>query len=218
MTSRRTVMTWAGLAGKALLLALLLSALVWPDLSGVKEKAGTARLVVYPLGGLVVPLWWFAYGRPRAARDMRGRPERSAAYPWFADLLVTLPWSLDLLGNRFGLFDSVSWWDDMMHFLNWLLLTAGVLLAWAPRSAVSRGLFVMVGLGFGATAAVVWEVGEYAAFVRHSSELTTAYTDTLGDLALGSLGALLAGLIVGQFVRVRRGAPVVRHQAGVFRL
>jgi len=195
------VTRWADLAGKALLLALLLSALIWPDLSGVKEKAGTARLVVYPLGGVVVPLWWFAYGRRRAIRD---RPDRSAAYPWLADLLVTLPWSLDLLGNRLGLFDSVSWWDDMMHFLNWLLLTAGVLLAWAPRSAVSRGLFVMVGLGFGATAAVVWELGEYAAFVRHSSELTTAYTDTLGDLALGSLGALLAGLIVGQIAGVRR--------------
>jgi len=198
---------WADLAGKVLLLALLLSALISPDLAGVKEKAGTARLVVYPLGGLVIPLWWFAYGRRRASQDRLDRSAASATYPWLADFLVTLPWSLDLLGNRLGLFDSVSWWDDMMHFLNWLLLTAGVLLAWAPRDAVSRGLVVMVGLGFGATAAVGWELGEYVAFVRHSSELATAYTDTLGDLALGSLGALLAGLIVGRIPGVRRGAP-----------
>jgi hypothetical protein len=59
----------------------------------------------------------------------------------------------------------------------------------------------LVALGFGATAAVVWELGEYVAFVRHSPELQTAYTDTLGDLALGSLGALVAGLIIH---RVRR--------------
>jgi hypothetical protein len=192
------VMRWADLTAKAFLLILLLTALIAPDLAGVKEKAGTARLVIYPLGGLVVPLWWYAYGRRRAVRDRLGG---SAAYPWLADLLVTVPWALDLLGNRLGLFDSVSWWDDMMHILNWLLLTAGVLLAWAPRAAVSRSLITMVGLGFGATAAVVWELGEYAAFVRHSSELATAYTDTLGDLALGSLGALLAGLIVGRIGR-----------------
>jgi hypothetical protein len=194
-------MRWADMAGKALLLALLVSAVFWPDLSGVKEKAGTARLIVYPLGGIVVPLWWFIRGRHRARGE---RPGHAASYPWFADLLITLPWFFDLLGNRLGLFDSVTWWDDMMHFLNWLLLTAGVLLAWAPRSAVSRGLFVMVGLGFGATAAVVWELGEYAAFVRHSTELTTAYTDTLGDLALGSLGALVASLVVGQLAAMRR--------------
>jgi hypothetical protein len=45
---------------------------------------------------------------------------------------------------------------------------------------------------------VVWELGEYVAFVRHSPELQTAYTDTLGDLTLGTLGALLSGLIVFQ--------------------
>ncbi|MDX6323096.1 MAG: hypothetical protein QOF52_2954, partial [Propionibacteriaceae bacterium] len=41
------VLKWADLAAKVFLLALLVSALVWPDLSGVKEKAGTARLVIY---------------------------------------------------------------------------------------------------------------------------------------------------------------------------
>lgn len=50
---------------------------------------------------------------------------------------------------------------------------------------------------------MIWELGEYVAFVRHSTELQTAYTDTLGDLTLGTLGALLAGLIVH---RVRREA------------
>jgi hypothetical protein len=195
------VAKWADLVAKVLLLGLLLSALIWPDLSGIKGKASTARLVVYPLGAVIVPLWWFVYGRRRAVRDASGDPVR---YPWTADLLITLPWFLDLLGNRLNLFDTVTWWDDLMHFVNWALLTAGALWAWAPRRAVSRGLVVVCALGFGATAAVLWELGEYAAFVRNSPELTTAYTDTLGDLALGSLGALLAGLVVGQLWRTRR--------------
>jgi hypothetical protein len=191
---------WADLVVKLALLVLLISAVVWPDLSGIKQKASTARLVVYPLGAVVLPLWWLAYGRRRA---MRRTGRQRYGYPWLADVLITLPWLLDLGGNRLNLFDSVFWWDDLMHFLNWLLLTGGVLLAWAPRPVVSRGLLVMCALGFGATAAVAWELGEYVAFVRNSPELQTAYTDTLGDLALGSLGALVAGLVVGQIVHAQ---------------
>ncbi|HEY0621168.1 MAG TPA: hypothetical protein VGD15_26400 [Kribbella sp.] len=183
---------YAALVAKAALFILLLSALIWPDLSGIKGKASTARLIVYPIGAMVLPLWWFAYGRTKSKLHM--------TFPWHADLLMTLPWLIDLIGNRLDLFDTISWWDDAMHFILWALLTAGVMTAFAPRS-LTRGLTTFVALGFGATAAVVWELGEYFAFVRHSSELQTAYTDTLGDLTLGSLGALLAGLVIFQVRR-----------------
>jgi hypothetical protein len=211
----RTV-RWADLAAKVLLVGLLVSAVLWPDLSGIKGKASTARLVVYPVGALVVPLWWLAYGRRRA---QRGLTASGVSYPWVADLLITLPWLLDLTGNRLNLFDTISWWDDLMHFVNWALLTAGAMWAWSPARPVSRGLVVVCALGFGAPAAVLWELGEYAAFVRHSSELATAYTDTLGDLALGSLGALLAGLVVGQLWRRRASSTVLEPSpaAGVQR-
>ncbi|WP_328330543.1 hypothetical protein OHA70_09035 [Kribbella sp. NBC_00382] len=185
---------YAALVAKVALFALLLTAIIWPDLSGIKGKASGARLVVYPLGALVLPLWWFAYGRTKSKLHQ--------AFPWHADLLITLPWLVDLLGNRLNLFDTINWWDDAMHFILWALLTAGVLIAFAPPE-LTRGLTTFVALGFGATAAVIWELGEYVAFVRHSPELQTAYTDTLGDLALGTLGAFLAGLIVFQ---VRRSA------------
>lgn len=184
---------YAAVAAKLLLLALLLAALIWPDLSGIKGKASTARLIVYPLGALVLPLWWWIRGR-------------KSTFPYAADLLMTLPWLIDLLGNRLDLFDTVGWWDDAMHFVLWTLLTWGVLLAFAPPG-LSRALTVFVALGFGTTAAVVWEVGEYVAFVRTSPELQTAYTDTLGDLALGTLGALLAGLIVSQARRAGADSP-----------
>ncbi|WBQ05907.1 hypothetical protein [Kribbella sp. CA-293567] len=183
---------YAALLAKIALFALLLTALIWPDLSGIKGKASTARLVVYPIGALVLPLWWFAYGRAKS--------KLHKAFPWHADLLLTLPWLIDLLGNRLNLFDTITWWDDAMHFSLWALLTAGALTAFAPRD-LSRALTAVVALGFGATAAVIWELGEYVAFVRHSTELQTAYTDTLGDLTLGSLGALLAGLILFQVRR-----------------
>ncbi|ADB35692.1 hypothetical protein Kfla_6700 [Kribbella flavida DSM 17836] len=187
---------YAALTATAALFLLLLTALIWPDLSGIKGKASTARLVVYPLGAMVLPLWWWAYGRSRSALH--------TSFPWAAHLLITLPWLVDLIGNRLNLFDTIAWWDDAMHFVLWGLLTAGVLLAFAPWP-LSRGLTAFVALGFGVTAAVIWELGEYYAFIRHSAELRTAYTDTLGDLSLGTLGALLAGLIVSH---TRRRPPL----------
>jgi hypothetical protein len=180
---------YAGLAAKVLLFGLLLAALIWPDLSGIKGKASTARLVVYPIGAMALPLWWWAYGRTRSKLHTQ--------FPWRADLLITLPWLIDLIGNRLNLFDTIVWWDDAMHLILWGLLTAGVLLAFAPPT-LSRALTTFVALGFGTTAAVVWELGEYVAFVRNSPELQTAYTDTLGDLALGTLGAVTAGLTIYQ--------------------
>jgi len=195
-TTRVSWVRYGALAAKLMLFGLLLSALIWPDLSGIKGKASTARLVVYPIGAMALPLWWWAYGRAKSKLHHR--------FPWHADLLMTLPWLIDLIGNRLNLFDTVDWWDDAMHLILWGMLTAGVLIAFAPRN-LSRGLTTFTALGFGATAAVVWEIGEYVAFIRSSPELQMAYTDTLGDLALGTLGALLAGIVVHQ---VRVG---VRH-------
>lgn len=186
---------YLSLGAKALLFLLLLSAIVWPDLSGLKGKATGARLVVYPLGVLVLPLWWFAAGR------VRSRLHQS--FPWTADLLITLPWLIDVIGNRLNLFDTVVWWDDAMHLILWGLLTAGVLIAFVPAD-LARGITAFVALGFGTTAAVVWEVGEYFAFIRNSPELQSAYTDTLGDIALGTIGALVSGLAVHRARRAGR--------------
>ena len=180
-------------------MALLLLALVSPDLNNLKAKGAGARLVIYPLGALVVPLWWWLRARRR-------RPGRR--FPWAADLLVTAPWLSDMLGNRFDLFDTVTWWDDGSHFLHWLLLTAGVLLAWAPGQQIGRGVVVMVALGFGATAALLWELWEYAAFLRTLSTYQLVYPDTLGDLVLGTSGSLVAGLAVA-LTRGRGTEPVV---------
>jgi hypothetical protein len=43
--------------------------------------------------------------------------------------------------------------------------------------------------------ALLWELMEYLLFVRGSPELRTAYTDTVGDLALGLAGSVAAALV-----------------------
>jgi len=55
---------------------------------------------------------------------------------------------------------------------------------------------VLLVTGLGAMLAIAWELGEWWTFIRHGTEIDTAYEDTLGDLTLGTLGALCAGGIL----------------------
>ena len=68
----------------------------------------------------------------------------------------------------------------------------------------------MLGLlvaGLGAVLAVLWEVGEWYTFIRHGTELATAYEDTLLDEVLGTAGAAVAGAVLSWVAASRvRGA------------
>ena len=115
-----------------------------------------------------------------------------------------LPFLIDTAGNAANLYDTVNHWDDLNHLVNWAILTAGFgqLLVRLPlQRAIAWGLAV----GFGAVTAVLWEFGEYYTFIRHSPELRTAYTDTLGDLALGLTGSAIAATLTVTFLWPRKG-------------
>ena len=72
---------------------------------------------------------------------------------------------------------------------------AVVLLSGAAHAPLRTRLATSVAAGM--TLALAWELWEYVAFVTRSGEAGTAYADTVGDLALGWLGAVAAGLLVG---------------------
>jgi uncharacterized membrane protein YjdF len=155
-------------------------------------KGFAARLVTYPLLMLLVPAVW------ARARHRRGS---AAPLPWDGFALIMAPFLIDVTGNTLDLYDRLGWWDDANHFVNWFLLSAGIgvlLLRAEIRPAWVLGLLVT---GIGAILAIGWELAEWYAFIRHGTELGTAYEDTLGDEALGTLGATLAGVLVGR----RRG-------------
>jgi hypothetical protein len=105
-----------------------------------------------------------------------------------------LPFLIDTAGNALDLYDTIGWWDDLNHFVNWGLLTLafGQLLLALPLGRLNTAALA---LGFGALTAILWEIAEYFTFIRDSPEEETAYTDTLGDLALGTTGALVAATI-----------------------
>jgi hypothetical protein len=129
----------------------------------------------------------------------RGRP---VDYPYTLDILLVLPFLIDTAGNAANLYDAIGWWDDANHFVNWGLLVA----AFAQlllRLPVGRLAGVAIAIGFGAVTAILWEFAEYFTFIRNSSELETAYTDTLGDLALGLTGSVIAAVATYTIVSKR---------------
>jgi len=176
----------ANIAAKGLLFVLLLYAVLRPDLPQFEGKATDVRLITYGIPIGLVPVVWRALG----AR-VRTRP-----YPHALDLCLVLPFLLDTAGNTLDLFDRVGWFDDAMHVVNWIPWVAafGLALHYAP--ALPRWAHFGLVVGFGAVTHIVWELGEYVAFIRDSPELATAYTDTLGDLLLSLTGSVIGATLV----------------------
>jgi hypothetical protein len=182
MDKRRTALA-VDLALKALLIALLLFG-AFSGLERFEGKAFGGRLATYPIAALVVPAAWWLVRRRRPA----------VSYPYALDILLVLPFLIDVAGNALDLYDTISWWDDANHLVNWGLLTAafGQLLVRLP---LQRWAAWGLAVGFGGVTAVLWEFGEYYTFIRNSPELQTAYTDTLFDLAMGLTGSVVAATL-----------------------
>jgi glycopeptide antibiotics resistance protein len=177
------------LAVKAALIVLLLFG-AFSGLERFEGKAMAGRALLYPLSTVIVPaVWWLWFRRAR--------------FPYVLDILIVLPFLIDTAGNALDLYDTVSWWDDLNHVVNWFILVLGfgaVLLRTRLQPLVVFGL----ALGFGAVTHILWEIGEYFAFIRDNpDEYETAYTDTVGDLGLSLLGSLLGALAIGGLARRR---------------
>ncbi len=150
-------------------------------------KAFGSRLVAYPVLMLLTPGVWWLVGRRRGTRE---------ELPWAGFTFIALPFLIDVTGNSLDLYDSVTWWDDANHLVNWLLLCLGIGLLLERAVLRPPWVLALAVTGIGAVLAILWELAEWYTFIRHGTELATAYTDTLGDEALGTLGALLAGLLL----------------------
>lgn len=188
-----------GIAAKATLVLMLAAALVDPDGANLRDKGAEARAIGYTAAAFALPVLWMSLWQHRVR------------FPWLADTLITITCFSDTLGNRWDLYDTVWWFDDWMHFFNLVLLAIAVVLLTLPRTA-SLGSVVERCLAFGATAAIAWELAEYAAFLSESTERSFAYEDTLGDLGLGVLGAVVGACLVHRLWargRLRHAEPVL---------
>lgn len=129
--------------------------------------------------------------------------------------LLVAAWS-----GVFELYTSVAWLDVVIHFAANGLLAALIFVVAARAGAVAdvgpgtpsllrSALLTTV---FGLAAGVLWEMGEWAGHTFIDAAIFVGYDDTIGDLAVGGLGSLLAGVCIrwltadSRWVGTRRSA------------
>ncbi|SDR79692.1 Glycosyl transferase family 2 [Paraoerskovia marina] len=121
---------------------------------------------------------------------------------WCTSLLFA-GWAAQLEWYR-----AVPWLDLAVHLVCTGLVAAMAyrLLARAdgPRSRVGA---LVVTTALGALAAVLWELGEGAGHLLLDDEIGVGYTDTLGDLAVGVLGSMVAGVVLAVRAPGARAEP-----------
>lgn len=96
----------------------------------------------------------------------------------------------------FEVYLTVRWWDLPVHFvLNGLsaVLAVALLQRFGVLPELPRGALVVVTTTLGVTAGVLWEWGEFAGHTFLDPTIYVGYRDTLGDLAVGTAGSVLAG-------------------------
>jgi hypothetical protein len=193
--------------------------------SGALLAADAVRLVGV-MSVVAVLLWWSPVDVAVFALSMIGlvlprflgvRPALDGA---FGISLLVAAWFSVL-----GLYVSAPLVDLPVHFvLNGLVAAvAYVLLARAgvlpesPDVAHPRLGVAVVTTALGVVGGVLWEFGEWAGHAFVDDTIFVGYTDTLGDLAVGALGSLLAGASMSYLAarqwRPRAAVPAPRDRS-----
>lgn len=131
---------------------------------------------------------------------------RQLQLPRLFDLGLVLGMSLQGWGNAVGLFNSISWWDSLVHLvlpfwvapLFYILLVRLELvpdLADDTHGRHLQGIVIVtfaLGLAFGA----IYEIYEWFADNVLGANLYVGYADTIKDLTEDAIGSLAGGVLL----------------------
>jgi hypothetical protein len=147
------------------------------------------------VGGTAFPLFALIVLGQLLPRFLGLRPALDIA---IGVVLLVAGWS-----NPLELYRMIEHWDVVMHFTaNGLIAVVAYLLVvrLASRSGPtldpSAAVTIVVTAALGMAASVVWEIGEWFGHTFIDGAIVVEYADTIGDLAAGGLGSLVAGFIV----------------------
>lgn len=197
----------------------------WPSSPWVRDPLDVLRvlLVLAAVAFLVVEVSGGAI--MLAGLAAVGWAVRPLLLPRLYDLLLLLALGLQGIGEAAGAYDALPWFDRVVHFTFPLLASGVFYVALArldvlpdPRDDTRWQHHLGIGLvtfALGTAFGAVWELVEWVSDNRLGSELQEGNGDTVGDLAMDSLGALCAGLLL--VLWTTRGWGSVRRVPGTHR-
>lgn len=131
---------------------------------------------------------------------------RFASLPRLYDLALIVALAFTQGGEALNLYDSLGWYDRVVHFLVPMLSSQVFYLCLArievmpdPRQRTlprhEAGMFVAV-FALGLAAGALWEIFEWTSDGLFGSELSQGNTDTVGDLIADAGGSLAGGALI----------------------
>jgi hypothetical protein len=139
-------------------------------------------LFLLVLGGTMLPR---AIGSP-AALDVA-----------YSSTLLFAAWAAQL-----DWYVAVSWLDVLVHAVATGLIAVLAVQALQVWGVVGRerprAELALLVVGLGALAAVLWELGEWAGNAWLDRRIQVGYPDTMGDLAAGLAGSVVAAAVVAR--------------------
>lgn len=119
----------------------------------------------------------------------------TSLHAMYAALLLAAPWA----GAALGRYDAWPSWDTLVHFYSGVPIALGCVLLLGV-AASRRGLVVPPGLealmvaALHSVVALLWEVAEFTADQVFGAHTQKGNMDTMVDLIVGTLGAVLVAL------------------------
>ncbi|EXF24112.1 hypothetical protein BG28_07515 [Nesterenkonia sp. AN1] len=129
---------------------------------------------------------------------------RFLAFPAAADLVVSATLLVAAWSNVFDLYTLIPNWDLMVHFFCTAVLAAGLYIVLLrsqmvadPRaSPLAARVGVLLTTTLGLALSAVWEMVEWLGFTFITPDISVTYTDTIGDMAAGGIGSVVACVVV----------------------
>jgi hypothetical protein len=131
---------------------------------------------------------------------------RPALLPRVYDLCLVLALTLQSWGEALHLYDSISWFDNVVHFSlpffggpTLYIVLARIDLVPDPKDASTPQHYIglaVVAFALGVALGGLWEIAEYASDNWLGSQLQLGNEDTIGDLIADSLGSLCGAALL----------------------
>ncbi|WP_347976370.1 hypothetical protein [Microbacterium sp. ProA8] len=179
----------------------------------VAEWVADAVRLLGPLSVVAAFVWWSPSDAGILALTLLALvvPRFVGVRPAF-DVVFCLTVLVAAWSNVLGFYETVPGWDLVVHFVctGVLAATAYVVLARlavvpAPLAPTTRPVTpIVVVTSLGLSLSAVWEMAEWAGKTLVDPTIFVSYQDTIGDMAAGGLGAIVAGLVVAGVRLVER--------------
>lgn len=134
----------------------------------------------------------------------------------FTIVLILFMYAALYLGNLNSYYNRFPWWDNMLHTISCLSLSLvlfSYLIGFHQKSSktnkLSPGMLIFVCFCFALACEAFWEITEFSAdrlfgtdMQRWQTSGMSGLIDTMTDLIVGTLGAILAGVI--EFIYLKK--------------